>query len=66
MDESLLETKIESSILEAVEKWLPYIVIDEILFDYDDIDIDNNKIILDIKFSLASNRNIGDSVTINI
>ena len=66
LDESLLETKIESSILEAVEKWLPYIVIDEILFDYDDIDIDNNKIILDIKFSLASNRNIGDSVTINI
>lgn len=66
LDESLLETKIESSILDSVEKWLPYIVIDEIVFDYNDIDIDNNKIILDIKFSLASNRSIGDSVTVNI
>ena len=29
-------------------------------------DIDTNKIILDIKFSLKSNRNLGDSVQINV
>jgi phage baseplate assembly protein W len=66
INNEILETKIEDSVLDAVSKWLPYITVDEIVFDYDDNDIDNNKIILDIKFSLSSNRNIGDSVTINI
>lgn len=66
IDEQILQVKIEDSVLDAVSRWLPYITVDEIIFDYDDIDIDNNRIILDIKFSLTSNRNIGDSVTINI
>jgi phage baseplate assembly protein W len=66
IDESTLEVKIEQSVLTAVEKWLPYLIIDSIIFDYDENDIDNNRIVLDVKFSLASNRNIGDSVIIKV
>jgi len=66
MDGGLIETKIESSILDAVSNWLPYLTIDEIIFDYDNNDIDNHRINLEIKFSLASNPNLGESVTINV
>ena len=64
--DGLVEQKIESSIVQAVEMWLPYLNIDEIIFDYDENDIDANKIALDVKFSLKSNRNLGESVTINV
>ena len=66
MDGDIIETKIESAILDAVSNWLPYLNIDEIIFDYDDNDIDNNRINLEIKFSLLSNPNLGESVTINV
>jgi hypothetical protein len=45
---------------------MPYITIDNIIFDYDDNDIDNNKIVLDIKFSLSSNRNLSETIEINV
>lgn len=61
-----LENRIEQSILEAVSIWLPYIQIDEIIFDYDNKDIDNHIIFLEIKFSLVTNPNIGSSLTINV
>ena len=61
-----IESKIENSILDAVNAWLPYLNIDTILFDYDDNDIDTNKIQLEIQFSLKSNSNVGASVTIDI
>lgn len=64
--EDTIESNIERSILEAVDRWLPYLNIDEIIFDYDENDIDTNKIMLDIKFSLKSNQNIRDSVQINV
>jgi phage baseplate assembly protein W len=64
--DGVIEQKIESSIVEAVEMWLPYLNIDEIIFDYDENDIDANRIALDVKFSLKSNRNLGESVTINV
>lgn len=66
IDGSLLENRIETSITNAVSEWLPYLNIDQIIFDYDNVDIDNNKIILDIKFSLVSNPNLSDTVTINV
>jgi len=66
MDSSLIESKIESTILDAVSNWLPYLNIDEIIFDYDNTDIDNNRINLELKFSLISNPNLGESVTINV
>jgi phage baseplate assembly protein W len=61
-----LNSRIESTIIDAVSTWLPYLNIDTILFDYDDVDIDNNKINLELHFSLTSNPNIRDSVTINV
>jgi phage baseplate assembly protein W len=66
MDGGLVESKIESTILDAVSNWLPYLSIDEIIFDYDNNDIDNNRINLELKFSLVSNPNLGESVTINV
>lgn len=62
----VINNKIESTILDAVSIWMPYITIDNIIFDYDDTDIDNNKIVLDIKFSLSSNRNLSETIEINI
>lgn len=66
IDGELIESRIENAILDAVSIWMPYITIDEIIFDYDDNDIDNNKIFLDIKFSLTSNRNLSEKVQINV
>jgi phage baseplate assembly protein W len=66
LDGTLIETSIENSIVEAVLIWLPYLNIDTIIFDYDENDIDNHKIALDIKFSLISNPNLGESVQINV
>jgi phage baseplate assembly protein W len=60
----VIEFEIERTIIEAVDIWLPYLNVDEILFDYDENDIDNHKIFLQIVFSLKINRNFGDSVTI--
>ena len=61
-----IESKIEQSILDAVNMWLPYLNIDTILFDYDENDIDTNKLQLEIQFSLKSNSNVGASVIIDI
>jgi phage baseplate assembly protein W len=61
-----IETSIENSILSAVSVWLPYLSINEIIFDYNDNDIDNNRIALDIKFSLQSNPSLLESIQINV
>jgi phage baseplate assembly protein W len=61
-----IETSIENSILSAVSFWLPYLSINEIIFDYNDNDIDNNRIALDIKFSLQSNPSLLESIQINV
>ena len=52
MDGATIESRIETSIVDAV--------------DYDDNDIDTNRISLDIQFALASNPNLTESVQINI
>jgi phage baseplate assembly protein W len=66
MDGNVIETSIETSILDAVSIWLPYLNIDTIVFDYDENDIDNNTIALDIKFSLVSNKNLSESIQITV
>ena len=66
MDGDTIESKIETSIVDAVDTWLPYINLTSIVFDYDDNDIDTNRISLDIQFALASNPNLTESVQINI
>lgn len=67
INEETIGTKIESSILDAVGTWLPYLNIEQIVFDYNDNDIDTNKISVDVKFSLKSNTTITEllSITIN-
>jgi phage baseplate assembly protein W len=64
--EGELDRRVESTIIEAVSIWLPYLNIDEIIFDYDENDIDNNTIVLEVKFSLASNPNMSDTITLNV
>ena len=64
LDGDNIENRIETTINSAVSIWLPYLNINEIVFDYDENDIDNNKISFDIKFSLKSNLNISDWVQI--
>ena len=66
MDGDTIESKIETSIVDAVDTWLPYISLTSIVFDYDDNDIDTNRISLDIQFALASNPNLTESIQINI
>lgn len=61
-----IETKIENSIIDAVETWLPYLSIDEIIIDINDEDIDRHNIGLELMFSLVSNPNISDTVSLNV
>jgi phage baseplate assembly protein W len=64
--EGQIETQIENTIIDAVSKWLPYLNIDEIVFDYDENDIDTNKVNLEVKFSLTSNSNLSETINITI
>ncbi len=66
LDGEAVERVIENTIVEAVSIWLPYLNIDTIVFDYDENDIDNHRIILDIKFSLVSNPNLSETIQINV
>ena len=66
IDDNSLNIKIENSIMDAVKTWLPYIRIEEIIFDYSDTDIDTNRISLDIKFSLSSNLSLTEQIVLNI
>lgn len=61
-----LDTKVEGTIIDAVNKWLPYLRIDEIIIDYTDEDKDTNKFSVELNFSLVSNPNLSESVKIAI
>lgn len=61
-----IDYKVESVIIEAVTKWLPYITIEDIILDYNDEYKDSNKMDIEINFSLTSNPNLKESVTINV
>ena len=58
------ENRIESTIESAVKSWLPYINIDRINYIWNDNNIDDHIINLEIKFSLLSNPNLSESTTI--
>ena len=66
MKKAINHLEIELTILEAVRIWLPYVNIDYVIFDYDNNDIDNHKLYLEIQFSLKNNPKFGDTVKILI
>ena len=61
-----IETKIQNSIEQAVNYWIPEVNIEEIVFDFDDKDIDNHLINLNVVFSLVINPDITDSIQVTI
>ena len=61
-----IDYEVERVISEAVGMWLPYLEINEIVVDYNDEYKDANKFGVEINFSLKSNRNLSESVTINV
>ncbi len=61
-----IENKIQQSIEQAVNYWIPEVNIEEIVFDFDDKDIDNHLINLNVVFSLVINPDITDSVQVTI
>ena len=61
-----IDDKIEATIIRAVDIWMPYINIDEIIFDYDDEDIDKHQINLEVRFSLKSNENLSETINVSI
>jgi phage baseplate assembly protein W len=64
--EDRINSKIEGAILDAVDIWLPFLEIQQIIFDYDDAAIDANKIFLDIKFALKSNTSLTETLNITV
>jgi uncharacterized protein len=64
--EDSIANDIENSILDAVNIWLPYINVDNIIFDYDDNDIDANRITLEVQFSLKSNPSLTETLNVSI
>lgn len=60
------ENRIETAVDDAVKQWLPYINIDRINYIWDNNNIDNHTINLEIKFSLLSNPNLSESTTITV
>lgn len=61
-----IDARVESTIIDAVSIWLPYISIDEIFLEYTPELIDTNGFNVEIKFSLSSNPNLTESVTVNV
>ena len=64
--EDSIAADIENSILDAVNIWLPYINVDNIIFDYDDNDIDTNSIKLELQLSLKSNPSLTETLNVSI
>jgi len=61
-----IDNKVETAIVDAFSNWLPYLNVNEIIIDYNDQNKDNNRIGIEISFSLTSNPNLTESVKINI
>ena len=61
-----IEKKIQDSIEQAVNYWIPEVNIDEIVFDFNEADIDNHTINFNIVFSLKLNPDISDNVEVSI
>ena len=51
--DSEFENKITDTITESVEKWLPYITIEDIFIDISDSNKDRNKVNVELKFRVG-------------
>lgn len=54
------EDKIESTINDALEKWLPYVSIDEINIEATDTLKDNNRINVSLRFKVGNDTNLNE------
>lgn len=61
-----IDFKVENSIIEAVEAWLPYLEITQIVLESDTEYKDGNKIGVEVNFALKDNPNLTESITINV
>jgi phage baseplate assembly protein W len=61
-----IDTQVENSILEAVETWLPYLEVTQIVLDSEEELKDNNTIGVEVNFALKDNPNLTESITINV
>lgn len=61
-----IRDRIIDSIESAVAMWMPFVSIDNVDFPFDDNDIDNNRIIVSIQFSLRLNPNIRETIEVTI
>ncbi len=61
-----IDTQVENSILEAVETWLPYLEVTQIVLDSEAELKDNNTIGVEVNFALKDNPNLTESITINV
>lgn len=66
MIDSVIESRVEDSIIEAVNSWMPYIEVNEIIIDTDSEKKDNNQLGVEINFYLKSNPKLNESITINV
>ena len=62
----ILKEDIETAIMEAVDNWLPYILIREIIINETPDDIDRNILKIRIKFSLRNDIENFDEVFISV
>jgi hypothetical protein len=66
MVDSVIESRVEDSIIEAINSWMPYIDVNEIIIDTDPEKKDNNQLGVEINFYLKSNPKLKESITINV
>ena len=60
-----LNERAELAIQEAVERWMPFLQIQEFQVSTDDTDIDRNTVKLYVKYTLSDSPNLSDEVLIS-
>ena len=61
-----IDVAVESAIISAVERWLPYLTITSIVIDNNPDIKDTNTLKLEIGFALSSNQNLRENLEVNI
>lgn len=56
---------VRQSVLDAVEQWMPFLELTQIVFNPTNNDIDNNRLSLYVRYRLRSNPNIYDTIVVS-